>query len=124
MIVSYWCPRLPAALLGIVCLAVPARSQDPEISVLRGEVRSETELILRDYQVELSDLMHPRDPLRTDVQSDGSFEFRRVPAGDYMAKILTLQGDLVHQEIVMLRSFAGPLFLRLPPSTNAGTLAR
>jgi tetratricopeptide (TPR) repeat protein len=127
MIVSYRCPRLPAALLGIVCLVVPARSQDPEISVLRGEVRSETELILHDYQVELSDLLRPRDALRTDVQSDGSFEFRHVPSGEYMAKILTLQGELVHQEIVTLRVLTGPLFLRLPPSkrlrTTPGTVS-
>lgn len=127
MIVSYRCPRLPAALLAIVCLAVPARSQDPEISVLRGEVHSETELILHDYLVELSDLLHPRDPLRTDVRSDGSFEFRHVPTGEYMAKILTLHGELVYQEIVTLRSLTGPLFLRLPPSkrlpTTRGTIS-
>ena len=124
---SYRCARLPAVLLGIVCLVVPARSQDPEISVLKGEVRSETELILHDYQVELSDLLRPRDPVRTYVQSDGSFEFRHVPTGEYMAKIRTLQGDVVHQEIVTLRSLTGPLFLRLPPSkrlrTTPGTIS-
>ena len=118
---SYRCPRLPAALLGLVCLTIPARAQDPEIAVLRGEVRGEPQLLLRGYQVALFDLLHHHDALKTGVHSDGSFEFRQVPSGEYMAKILTLQGGLVHQEIVTVRPPAGPLFLPLPPSKKSRT---
>lgn len=121
MIVSYRCPRVSAALLGLVCLTIPARSQDPEIAVLRGEIRGEPQLLLRGYQVALFDPLHHHDALRTGVHSDGSFEFRQVPPGEYMAKILTLQGDLVHQEMVTVRSPAGPLFLPLPPSKKSRT---
>jgi hypothetical protein len=118
MIVSYWCLRLSAALLGIVSLTAPVWSQDAEISVLKGEVRSPAELILSDYQVELSDPLQHRI-LQTDVGSDGSFEFRRIPSGEYIVKVLTLAGELVFQQIVMVRPFSGPLVLHLPPSKRA-----
>ena len=117
---GYWCLRLSAALLGIVCLTVPVWSQDAEISVLKGEVRSQAQLIFSDYQVELSDLLQHRNPLRADVQTDGSFEFRRVLPGDYMARISTLAGEVVNQQIVSVRPFTGPLFLHLPPTKHSG----
>src|SRR5438477_1803992 len=107
MIVGYWRLRLSAALLGVVCLTVPVWSQDPEISVLKGEIRSQAGLILSDYQVELGDVLQHRNPLQTDVRSDGSFEFRRVPGGDYMARISTLAGEVVYQQIVSVRPFTG-----------------
>src|SRR5258706_15684401 len=109
MIVGYWCLRLSAALLGVVCLTVPVWPQDWEISVLQGEVDSQTELILSDYQVELWSLLQFRNPFRSDVRSDGSFEFRRIPSGDYMAKVSTLAGEVAYQQIVSLRAFTGPL---------------
>jgi len=119
--VSHWCLRLSAALLGIMCLAIPARSEEKEISILRGEIRGDAEMSLAGYQVELYDLLYHRDALRTDVHADGTFEFRSIPAGEYTARIITLQGDIVYQESVRVRSTADPVFLRLPPSVRTST---
>src|SRR5437764_15391403 len=104
-----------------MCLAIPARSEEKQISILRGEIRGDAEASLAGYQVELYDLLYHRDALRTEVHADGTFEFRFIPAGEYTAKIITMQGEIVSQESVRIRSTADPLFLRLPRSVRTST---
>jgi predicted Zn-dependent protease len=113
--VSKRCPRPLAALVAIVSLGIPGRSQSTDISaIVRGELRSDAPVPFDQYLVELAGLEHHTDKHRADVQFDGSFQLRDIRSGSYMLRVTTLQGDLVHQELVTVTSQAGPLTVRLP----------
>jgi tetratricopeptide (TPR) repeat protein len=64
--------------------------------------------------VELADPSHPGDTHRADVQTDGNFQLRDLNSGEYILRVLTLGGELVHQELVTVTPMTGPLTVRLP----------
>ena len=113
------CPRLWAAVMAVVCLGVPGRSQNTEsFTSIRGELHSEAPVYFKDFRVELADLdLH--NAYRADVQSDGSFQVHDVPSGSYYLRVTTLRGDAVHQEWVNVAQHAGPLSVRLPVVAKA-----
>ena len=107
------CLRRLAAFVAIVYLCIPGRSQSLEISTLKGELRSDAPLPFHEFWVELAELNHLTDMHRTDVRFDGSFQFRDIRSGQYSLRVTTLQGELVHQELVTVTPQAGPLTVRL-----------
>ncbi len=114
------CLRPLAALATIVYLSIPCSAQPPfEMPSVRGEVRSEARVDLRDYRVELADLNHRGDVYRADLTYDGNFEFRHIPAGDYQLFVVTQSGDIVQQEFVTLNPQLTQINVRL-----ASTLKR
>ncbi len=114
------CLRRLAAFVAIVYLCIPCRSQSLEISTLKGELRSDAPFPFHEFWVELAELNHLTDVHRSDVRFDGSFQFRDIRSGQYSLRVTTLQGELVHQELVTVTPQAGPLTVRLrPPSGKA-----
>ena len=72
-----------------------------------------------EYWVELADLNHLNDTHRADVQFDGSFQLRDIRSGTYTLRVTTLNGELVHQELVTVAPQTGPLTVRLPASAKS-----
>lgn len=108
------CPRPLAALVAIGCLAIPGRSQSPERSTIRGELRSDTPVSLNEFWLELTDVSQASGVHRVDVQFDGSFQLRDIRSGVYALRVTTLYGGLVHQELVTVTPQTGTLTVRLP----------
>ncbi len=108
------CPRPLAALVAIVCLVFPSWSQSSERSTIRGELRSDAPVSLHEYWLELTDVNHSDDVHRVDVQFDGSFQVRDIRFGVYTLRVTTLDGGLVHQELVTVTPQTGILTVRLP----------
>lgn len=107
------CPRPLAVLVLIVLLGISGWSQSPEVSSLRGELQSDSPISFHEFWVELADASHFGDTHRTDVQFDGSFHVRDIRAGEYMLRVTTLSGELVHQELVTVSAQTGSLTVRL-----------
>jgi tetratricopeptide (TPR) repeat protein len=112
------CLRNLAALVAIVFLGIPGRSQSTDFpSAVNGELHSEAPVPFLDYRVELADLNRSDEMHRADVQLDGTFHLRDIPFGQYMLRV-TLRGDVVHQEFVAVNPQAAPLTVRLPGSAK------
>ena len=113
------CLRHLAALVAIVFLGIPGRSQSIDLpAAVDGELHSEASLPFHDYRVELTDPTHATEAHRAFVQMDGTFHLRDVPPGQYTLRVTTLSGELVHQEFVAVSPQAAPLTVRLPGSAK------
>lgn len=86
------------------------------ISSVRGEVVSDDPLIGQHLSVELCEAQGHRVIARSPLESDGSFEFRDIPRGDYMVRISNQYGGTIQQEMVQIHSNAAPIRLRLSSS--------
>jgi tetratricopeptide (TPR) repeat protein len=73
----------------------------------------------RQYRVELEDVAHHAGVYRADVSFDGSFEFRHLPAGEFLLRVTALNGDLIHQEFVPVNAHAVQLDVRLRTGRKA-----
>jgi tetratricopeptide (TPR) repeat protein len=116
--VSNRCLRPLAAFVAVVYLCFPCRSQSMEASTLKGELRSEAHAPIHEYLVELVDVTHFNDTHRADVRFDGTFQLRDVRPGSYTLRVTTLNGELVHQELVTVAPQTGPLTVHLPGRAN------
>ena len=113
------CLRHLAALVAIVFLGIPGRSQSNGLpTAINGELQSEAPMRFLDFRVELADSNHSEETHRADVQLDGTFHLRDIPSGQYMLRVTTLRGELVHQEFVAVGPQASPLTVRLPGSAK------
>ena len=77
-------------------------------------MRSEATVPFHEYLVEVADLGHSTDTHRAEVQFDGTFQLRDIRSGTYTLRVTTLNGELVHQELVTVAPQTGPLTVRLP----------
>jgi tetratricopeptide (TPR) repeat protein len=108
------CLRPLAAFVAIVSLGIPGRSQSTEFpTTLKGELRSEENINLHEYFVELADLSHFNEIHRAEVQFDGSFQLRDIRSGTYTLRVTTLAGTVIQQDLVTVAPQAGPLTVRL-----------
>jgi len=113
------CPRHLAALVAIVFLGIPGRSQPTDLPVaVDGELHGEARLAFHDYRVELANPSSTTETHRAFVQLDGTFHLRDIPAGQYTLRVTAIEGGLVHQEFVTVSPQAGPLTVRLPGSAR------
>ena len=113
------CLRRLAALVAVVFLGIPCRSQSTNLpTAVDGELHSEAPLPFQDYRVELTDPNGATETHRAFVQFDGTFHLRDIPSGQYMLRVTTTDGGLVHQEFVAVSPQAGPLTVRLPGSAK------
>ncbi|MGC4048185.1 MAG: hypothetical protein QM757_00505 [Paludibaculum sp.] len=89
-------PRLLLSLLLAVSLHAQSREMLYELS---GNLISENGIPDR-LQVTAVELTSPLSQTTTFVSSDGSFEFRSLPAGSYEVRLTNLHGDVVARQIV------------------------
>ncbi len=109
------CLRPLAVFVAILYLCIPGRSQPPEVvSTIKGELHSDSTVPFHEYLVEVGDIGHSTDTHRAEVQFDGTFQLRDIHSGTYTLRVTTLNGDLVHQELVTVAPQTGPLTVRLP----------
>ena len=106
------CLRPLAALATIVYLTLPGRSQPPD-SLIRGELHSELPVNFREYRIELEEVGHRIEIYRADVRYDGTFEFRHLPAGEFLLRVTALNG-VVRQEFVTVNASMPQIDVRLP----------
>src|SRR5262245_41223648 len=80
----------------LLCLAVVSHCfAQIETSSLRGELRTNLNLIGNRLQVELVEEVGHRVTERTHVANDGGCEVRHVPRGRYVVQLLNEQGDVL-----------------------------
>jgi tetratricopeptide (TPR) repeat protein len=105
--------------VAIVFLGVPGRSQSTDLpTAVNGELHSEASLPFLDYRVELNSINQSDDTRRAYVRLDGTFHLRDVRSGQYMLRVTTLTGELVHQQFVAVGPQAAPLTVHLPGSAK------
>lgn len=104
---------LGAIVYSIVYSSIPCHAQPPEVPLVKGELHGESPVDFRAYRIELEDMNHRVGVERADVHLDGAFEFRRVPAGNFLLRVTTLNGNLIQQEFVTLNSQLARISVRL-----------
>ena len=108
------CPQPLAAIVTVVCLFIPCLAQTTEVQVVKGGLQSSGTLVYRDLWVELLDITHHTEVHRADVTSDGSFEFRSVPPGDYRFRVTSNSGEPIYEQSVTISTFSGQLSIQMP----------
>ncbi len=109
------CVRGPAWLAAALCMRlwVPGISQGLEFTV-RGELQSGTPRVYSEYTVQLVDRSNRNTLSKVEVRSDGSFEVRNVPLGEYNAVVTTLYGDEVCEQSVTIAARSDSVTVRMP----------
>jgi tetratricopeptide (TPR) repeat protein len=62
----------------------------------------------------MEDVVNHTQIHRVDVAMDGSFEFRGVPAGDYILRVTNLHGDTVFQQLTTINEHMAELSVTMP----------
>jgi tetratricopeptide (TPR) repeat protein len=102
----------------ILVLALPPITQAEEIEVLRGQLLAESRDGFLGLFVGMEDLVNHTQTHRVDVALDGTFQFRRVPTGEYLLRITDMQGETVSQHHVTVYQHMVELEVRMPPSVR------
>jgi len=108
-----------AALTSVVCLAISGIAQTNEnAGTFKGELRSDQRLMFGEYRIELVSLDHRANTYKTDIQLDGTFQFRDVRAGTYSLNVIALSGEQIHTELISVVQQSAPMTVRLPSRAN------
>jgi tetratricopeptide (TPR) repeat protein len=102
------------AALGICAKAQESRG----FSSIKGAVLSDESLAGNHLIVELAESTTGNKLGRSFVGSDGSFEFRDVPAGTYTLVLGTSPADIILQQIVNINSVGDRIEIPLPEREN------
>ncbi len=114
------CVRRNAAFLMILFACLRAGAQEVQTIEVKGTVHSD-EPFLYGYVVELTGLASRTDTFRTDIHTDGSFDLRGVPPGDYMLRIRGARGGgTVTEELVSVYAHPATLDINLPRAERPG----
>jgi tetratricopeptide (TPR) repeat protein len=111
--VNYRCLRSLWALAAVVLVCAPGRSQQPVVSLLRGEIHSDL-VLYEGYVIDLYDELNHRETDHTVIHPDGAFEFRHVPYGNYEIRVTNRAGKLVQRYFVAVHSSTPPVEIWLP----------
>jgi tetratricopeptide (TPR) repeat protein len=112
------CARPLAVLAGMLSLCLPAFSQFG--FTVKGELQGAQ--FHSDYLVELVDTMRRGAPVTADVGATGFFEIRHVQAGEYTLSVTSLNGDVLHRQLVTVSESSGPIVVRMmEASKRSGT---
>lgn len=102
----------------IVCLIATAlRAQPPAVN-LQGEVVGIEAGYSASLSVDLFDLVHHQFVTRVPVSPSGTFEFVRIPPGEYEAQ-LTTEASVLMKTMVSVREFSPPLLFNLSKSKQS-----
>jgi len=88
------------------------------LSVVRGNVESESSLIGNNLCVELEEAGQGGMRIQSHVATDGSFILRNVSNGRYTLRVTTFHGATIYEQFVDL-NYGGPLTIRLPERQRA-----
>jgi tetratricopeptide (TPR) repeat protein len=99
-------------------LVYPCFAQSDTL-VVRGEVEHSGSLTGSHLYIELADSVMHRRIDRSIVNSDGTFDFRMVPAGHYELRLTAEDGDVLNRMDVDVRTQGPPLSITLPEHHEA-----
>jgi len=88
------------------------------LSVVRGNLESDSSLIGSNLYVELVDGSNGGMRIQSHVGSDGSFDFRNIAPGRYTLRVTNFHGGTIWEQFVDL-SHGNPLTIQLPPRRTA-----
>ena len=106
------------SLLVFLAMNLPAA----ELSFVRGQIQSAKPQPFHSFFVGMEDAVSHTRISRVDVRSDGGFEFRGVPIGEYTLIITDLQGNTLHQQFVSIHEHMNELVIMLPDSGGGQSL--
>jgi tetratricopeptide (TPR) repeat protein len=125
--VKNWFTRVVSPSYAAALLMLPLPLYAGEIQVLRGRLITESQEPVQGLFVGMEEVASHTEIPRIDVALDGSFEFRRVPAGEYVVKVTDANRQIVHQQYVTILEHVPEFSIRLPevrqPSTRPGTVS-
>jgi tetratricopeptide (TPR) repeat protein len=101
----------------VLCICNSAWGQGLEADSVKGELHVNSPAILR-CEVTLSGVPGGREVASAPVGSDGRFEFRRVPYGEY--RLTVLEGDKpIHEELIAVRNQQPPIEIQVVAPEDA-----
>jgi hypothetical protein len=86
-------------LLSIICIAVPAAAQNKREANLRVEVHADGSLP-DGCSLQLVETSHRRMVARADSLHFGGFSFTSLPPGDYMARLIAPNGQVIREQFL------------------------
>ena len=95
------------AAVAALCICNSAWGQGPEADLVKGELHVTSSAIMRG-EVTLSGVPGGREVASAPVSSDGRFEFRNVPYGEYRLTVLD-GGKSIHEELIAVHNQQPPL---------------
>jgi tetratricopeptide (TPR) repeat protein len=113
------CARCAGAAAVLLLLCASAEAQSNEVTVFAGEIRGAPNVRMRGFLVTLEAMGNHHELARADVGTDGAFQFRHVPYGDYLLKLETYFGDTIQQTFVTINSASGPVVIRMAKQADA-----
>jgi tetratricopeptide (TPR) repeat protein len=121
--------RVILALSAVVCAAGPAKAfmnNEQEAAVVKGEIET-SQPIVNGYTIELYDISRHSTMSTSEIRSDGEFEFRQMPYGDYLVTVTNAWGQSVYQGSVTVSGRPQRFLIRLPneekPRPVSGTIS-
>ena len=106
-------PLKPPVFLFLSAFVVFPQS---DVALWSGELHSEAPRLYDGYTIELIGQLHNHAG-RTDIRSDGSFEFTHAPEGLYEADVSDGRGRIVFHDYVRVANGSSNVELRLPPDS-------
>jgi hypothetical protein len=106
--------RLLAAYTIFVFLPAAGCAQGPGARLVKLDLRAGGELPGPGYSCMLQDLHSHQPAASGEVLLDGTVTLRDIPYGDYRLTVTDFGGAAVHEEIVTVSQFAGPIVVNLP----------
>ena len=94
--------------VAVLCFFGSAWGQVSEADSLKGELHLDSRTVLRS-QVTLTDLHGGRTVAEEYVGTDGRFEFRHVPYGEYRLTVLDGADRPIHEELLTVCEHAQPI---------------
>ena len=106
-----------AALVLVVCAA----AQENRPATVNGKLQGANLQDLHGYLIELEQFGKHGNTIRADVEPDGDFVFRNIPAGDYMLRVTNYHGQSISQQFVSIQDRTSSLDVRLPAEAPSPT---
>jgi hypothetical protein len=100
------------SLFTILALPLPAT----DVPRVRGQLHVPEQEYVQGLFAGIEDVVNHTQIHRVDVATDGTFEFRGVPAGDYILRVTNLHGETVFQQFTTINEHMTELSITMPDS--------
>jgi len=102
------------SLLAAVLFSAVSSLVAAEISIVRGQLLTPANEFVQGLVIGIEEVSSHVQTAQVDVRNDGSFEFRDIPAGDYMLRVTDGRGLTVCQQFVTIQDHMPNLEVRMP----------
>lgn len=104
------------AILSLLTVSVASAQwgQTRSSAHVRGQVEAQADLLADHLTIELIEMGAAGPPHRTQLNIDGSFDFRGVPLGSYNLQVTGPHGNVIYQTFVAINGVSESLVVRIP----------